>query len=213
MKFHYFLLLFILIPLFEAAGQSHSGFSLSLTGSYAPNLTVNDRNFANNRSIGLQASYFDEDYTRMEYSFLYSRGYDAAVSYVIGLSAAAVFQIIDDLRLKPGLGVQDFKMADRSCRTTWRSILDTIFDVDNKCSDDTHASFIGFISLEYQLADPFSLFLQTTYRAVLSSVRQESSVETVGPNGETSERTYYTTDRSLYNSGLSAGLGFRIYFN
>jgi len=149
----------------------------------------------------------------MEYSFLYSRGYDAAVSYVIGLSAAAVFQITDDLRLKPGVGIQEFKMADRSCRTTWRSILDTIFDVDNKCSDDTHASFIGFISLEYQLADPFSLFLQTTYRAVLSSVRKESSVETVGPNGETSERTYYTTDRSLYNSGLSAGLGFRIYFN
>ncbi|WP_069133421.1 hypothetical protein [Rhodohalobacter halophilus] len=214
MKFRYFLLLLMVTPLYEAAGQSHSGFSLSVTGSYAPTLTIYTDDIQNSASIGIQASYFDEDYTRMEYGFHYSRGYNNSVSYLMGLSAAAVFQITDGLRLKPGLGVQEFKMADRSCRTTWRSILDTIFDVDKQCRDDSHTSFIGFISLEYQLAEPFSLFLHTTYRTILSSVRKET--ETVlleGPNGETVERTNYTTDRSFYGSGTAVGAGFRIYFN
>ncbi len=199
---------------FSIQAQTHSGFSFGVSGSFSPDLQFYDGNFTNSQSLNFQASYFDADYTRMEYGFQYARGFDSSVSYVTGLSAAALFQITDQIRFKPGIGVQEFKMADRSCRTTWRSILNTIFDVNNECHDDSHTSFIGFISMEYQLAESFSLFLQTTYRTILSSVRQETGVELLeGPNGGTIERTSYTTDRSFYRGGVSTGIGFRVYFN
>lgn len=138
----------------------------------------------------------------MEYSLHYARGFDSSVSYVAGLSASAVFQLTDNIRVKPGLGIQEFKMADRNCRTTWRTILDSIFDLENQCSDDVHASFIGFTNLEYQISDPFSLFLQLSYRTILSNVREESGTDPIDE---------YDTDHSFYGSGFGFGAGIRIY--
>jgi len=199
MKFFTIILILTLAPLLSLQAQSHSGFSLGLSTNYSPELQFYEDSFSNSRSFNLHASYFDKDYTRMEYSFQYSRGFDSSVSYVAGLSAAVVIQLSDQLRLKPGVGIQEFKMADRSCRTTLRTVLDSIFDISDTCSDDVHASFTGFTNLEYQLTEPFSFFIQTTYRTFLSSVGHET--------GGGSE-----TDHSFYSSGFSLGGGFRVYF-
>ena len=212
MKFYTILSTILLIPLLSVEAQTHSGFSFDLSGSFSPELRFYDDNFGNSSAIHFRGSYFDRDYTRMEYSLQYARGFDSAVSYVAGLSASAVFQVTDKIRIKPGLGIQEFKMADRSCRTTWRTILDSIFDLDDQCSDDVHASFIGFTNLEYKLAEPFSFFLQMSYRTILSSVNKETGTELItGPNGESIERTNYATNHSFYGSGFGFSAGLRIY--
>lgn len=212
MKFYTILSAILLIPLLSVEGQTHSGFSFDLSGSFSPELRFYDDNFGTSSAVHFRGSYFDQDYTRMEYSLQYARGFDTSVSYVLGLSASAVFQLNDNIRVKPGLGIQEFKMSDRSCRTTWRTVLDSIFDVDDQCSDDVHASFIGFTNLEYQLSEPFSFFLQMSYRTILSNVSEESGTEIItGPNGESIERTNYTTDHSFYGSGFGFSTGIRIY--
>lgn len=199
MKFTPVFIVFILLQTLPIQAQTHSGFSLGVSGSYSPDLQFYNDSFTKSQSLNFQASYFDSDYTRMEYGLNYSRGFDSTVSYVFGLTAAAVFQLTDQMRLKPGIGVQEFKMADRSCRTTWRTVLDSIFDIDSSCSDDVHASFIGFANLEYQLTEPVSVFLQTTYRTMLSNVRRENV-------------TGSATEHSFYSSGMSFSAGIRFYF-
>lgn len=212
MKFISIFILLNVLPILSIQAQTHSGFSLGVSGSFSPDLQFYDGTFTNSQTLNFQASYFNEDYTRIEYGFQYARGFDSSVSYVTGLSAAAVFQISDQIRFKPGIGVQEFKMADRSCRTTWRTILDSVFDVSNSCSDDVHASFIGFTTLEYQLREPASIFLQATYRTMLSSVRRETGTEIItGPGGSSIERTNYNSDKSFYSSGVSFGVGIRFY--
>jgi len=202
MKFYTILSAILLIPLLSVEAQTHSGFSFDLSGSFSPELQFYYDSFVNSSAMHFRGSYFDKDYTRMEYSLHYARGFDSSVSYVAGLSASAVFQLTDNIRFKPGAGIQEFKMADRNCRTTWRTILDSIFDLDDQCSDNIHASFIGFTNLEYQISEPFSLFLQLSYRTILSNVREESGT---GSNG------VYDTEHLFYGSGFGFGAGIRIY--
>lgn len=93
MKFYTLLSAILLIPLLSVEAQSHSGFSFDLSGSFSPKLRLYEGNFGNSSAVLIQGSYFDKDYTRMEYSLQYVRGFDSAVSYVLGLSAAALVSV------------------------------------------------------------------------------------------------------------------------
>lgn len=210
-----FFLLIVLLTLFPltSTAQSNSPVGISLSSDFFPTFQLHEDRFSGSSVYSLQLSYYDRDSSRMEYILHYSRGYDQSISHSVGLSAAYVIDLSDRLFLKPGIGLDGYKLKNRSCRTSFRSILNKLFDVYEPCDDDVHTSFNPFLTLELQLSEPFSLFIRTSYRLMLSSTRyvKETITETT-PNGLEIEREVHGSKNSVYGAGYEVGLGIRLSF-
>lgn len=202
----------ILVPLSSAA-QYGSQVGFSINNDFFPGFILHEDRFPGSSVYTLQLSYYEPDYTRLEYALHYSRGYHQSVTYSAGFSAAYVIRLSDRFILKPGLGLDSYKFKDRSCRISIRSVLNSLFNIDEPCDDDVHASFNPFVTMELELAEPFSFFVQTSYRMMLSSTGyvKETFTET-GPNGREIEREISGTKHSFYGAGIGVGFGIKINF-
>lgn len=191
--------------------QEDSRIGLSINSDLFPEFRIHETDFNHSSAYGFQISFYDMDYTRLKFSFHYARGYHRTVSYSAGLSAGYVISLSDRFSLTPGLGVMNYKMADRTCRISFRSIMNTIFDVDESCPDDSHGSLNLFLSSEIEIAEPFSIFFQTGYRIMHNSVRMLERTETETlPGGGTIERKFYKRENSLHGTGFEFGIGIKI---
>jgi hypothetical protein len=188
----------LFIPL-SLSAQDDSNLGVGIQTDLFPGFQLLDNHFTYSRAYTLQLSFYDTRYTRLEYGVLYTRGYHHSISYSAGINAAYRVYLSDQFILKPGIGLDGYKLADRTCRTSIRSILDNIFNTGDTCTDDVHASFSPFIELEWRLVQPLSVYAQTTYRAMLSSTN-------------VSDESGFGTDHSFYGSGTGFGFGIRLYF-
>lgn len=205
-------LILLLIPqVMEAQDQVQRGFSLQK--SHFPDFQLDDTQLSPGSAYSLQFSYHDADYTRMEYRFHYTRGYDSSVSYSYGVSAAAVFPLSDHLFLKPGIGADRYLMADRECKSFVRAFLHSVFDTSDNCSDDLHSSFNPFIALEIKFSSPISVFIQTSYSMMHSNtVHKTETVTETYPDGSKYNFDRYESKNSLYGAGFGIGIGLRINY-
>jgi hypothetical protein len=191
--------------------QDDSRIGFSVNSGFSPAFQIHEAEFTPGYTYGFQLSFYDSDFTRLRYAFYYSRGYHRSVSYSAGLSAGYVISMADWFSLTPGLGVTDYKMKDRTCRTSLRSILNTLFDVNESCPDDSHVSFNPFLAAELKLSEPFSILLQVNYHVMLSNVRHLKEIQTETlPDGTTIEREIYESGNSFYSGGIGLGIGFKI---
>ncbi|WP_234567518.1 hypothetical protein [Rhodohalobacter sp. 614A] len=205
-------MLLVIVPL-SGIAQHHSPIGVSIYSDFFPGFKLHKNRFTGSSVYSLQLSFYDRDYTRMEYTLHYSRGYDSSISHSVGLSAAYVIGLSNRFLLKPGLGLDGYKLTDRSCHTTFRSILNKIFDIYEPCDDDIHTSFNPFLAFEARLSEHLSLFIRTSYRLMLSSTDyvKETITETA-PNGEEITRDIHGTEHSVYGAGYGIGMGLRINF-
>lgn len=193
--------------------QEHSRIKLSLNSDFFPEFRIHEAEYTPSSAYGFQLSFYDMYYTRLKYSFHYARGYHRSVSYSAGLSAGYVISLSDRFSLTSGLGVMEYKMKDRTCQISFRSIMNTLFDVYEPCSDDSHVSFNPFLTAELKISEPFSILIQANYRAMLSNVRYlEETYTESRPNGGTIEHEIYETKNSFYGAGLGIGIALRINF-
>lgn len=208
-------LLIVFVVGFSAGvqAQEESRIGLSINSDFFPEFRIDEAEYTPSSAYGFQLSFYDMNYTRLRFSFHYARGYHQSVSYTAGLSAGYVISLSDRFSLTPGLGVMEYKMADRTCRFSFRSVMNTLFDVYESCPDDSHVSFNPFLEAELKLSEPFSILIQANYRAMLSNVRHlnETQTETL-PGGGTIEREFYETENSFYGSGFGIGVALRINF-
>lgn len=212
MRIFLLLAVLILVPLSSAA-QYNSQIGFSINNDFFPGFTLHEDRFPGSSVYTLQLSYYEPDYTRLEYSLHYSRGYHQSVTYSAGFSAAYVIQLSDQFILKPGLGLDSYKLKDRTCRISFRLVMNSLFDVYEPCDDDVHASFNPFVTMKLELAEPLSIFVQTSYRAMLSSTDYvKGTITETGPNGGKIEREISGTKHSFYGAGLGVGFGIRINF-
>lgn len=215
MKFRYLIMaFFLLLPfLLSAQDQEAPPFGLSLHGGLFPEFTLNDNQFSESSFFDLRAHLYDQKNTRLEFTLNYSRGYHPSVSYSYGLSAGYRFRLGDSGVLKTSFGIENYKLRDRECRSTVRTILNALFDVDDSCSDDVHASFNPAVALEVNITGPVWLVFEATYRAMLSSTEyeKETVVETT-PDGTDRVVTERGTEHAFYGAGLGLGTGIRINF-
>ena len=191
-----FVLTILLIPL-SLSAQDDSYLGAGIQTDLFPGFQLLDNHFTYSRAYTLQLSFYDTRYTRLEYGVRYTRGYHQSISYSAGINAAYRVYLSDQFILKPGIGLDGYKLSDRTCRTSIRSILDNIFNKGDSCTDDVHASFSPFIELEWRILKPLSVYVQSVYRAMLSStnVSDESG-----------------SDHSFYGSGTGFGIGMRVNF-
>lgn len=193
----------------DVYAQEDSRIVLSINSGFFPEFRIHEAEYTPSSAYSFQLSFYDMDDTRLRYSFHYARGYHRSVSYSAGLSAGYVIPLSDRFSLTPGLGVMNYKMADRTCRISFRSIMNTIFDVDESCPDDSHGSLNLFLSSEIKITEPFSIFLQTGYRIMHNSIRMLERTETL-PGGGTIERKFYKRENSLHGTGLEFGIGIKM---
>src|SRR5690625_7539094 len=107
----------------------------------------------------------------------------------------------------------EYKMKDRNCQISFRSIMNTLFDVYEPCSDDSHVSFNPFLTAELKISEPFSILIQANYRAMLINVRYlEETYTESRPNGSTIEHEIYETKNSIYYYGLDIGIRLILNF-
>jgi hypothetical protein len=193
-----FILTILLIPL-SLSAQDDSYLGVGIQTDLFPGFQLLDDHFTDSRAYTLQLTFYDARYTRLEYGVRYTRGYHQSISYSAGMNAAYRVNLSDQFTLKPGIGMDGYKLADRTCRTSIRSILDNIFNVGGPCTDDVHASFSPFIELEWRMVKSISVYAQTEYRAMLSSTH-------------VSNESGSSTDHTFYGSGTRFGIGIRLNF-
>ncbi len=193
--------------------QEESKIGLSINSDFFPEFRIHEAEYIPSSAYGFQLSFYDMDYTRLRYSFHYARGYHRSVSYSAGLSAGYVIYLSSRVLLTPGIGVMEYKMEDRTCRISFRSVMNMLFNVYESCPDDSHVSFNPFLETEVKLSEPISIMLQVNYRAMLSNVRhlRETYTETQ-PDGGTIEYEIHETNNSFYGAGLGIGIALRINF-
>lgn len=178
--------------------QSESRIGLSFGSEYIPALSIEGSDFNPGAAYEFQLYFYDASVTRLHVGLHYSRGYHSSISYSAGLSAGYVISLSDRLTLTPGLEITDFKMSERNCRTSFRSVLNTIFDADDPCVDNSHISFNPNLTATFSISGPFSLNLQAGYRTMLSNMhREKERVSEPIPGGGSIERTYYESTRSF----------------
>lgn len=215
MKVRFFVtVLFLLIPfLLTAQNREEPEFGLSLHGGLFPEFTLDGNEFAESPIFDLRAHLYDQKHTRLEYTLNYTRGYHPSVSYSYGLSVGYRLRLGDSGVLKTSLGIENYKLRDRECRSTVRTILNAIFDVDDSCSDDVHASFNPAAALEVNIAGSVWFVAEATYRLMLSSTAYEKEriLETT-PDGTDRMVTERGIDHALYGAGFGLGTGIRINF-
>ncbi len=213
MKQLFFIFTIFMIFYENGVSQVHSGAGVSFKSDHFPEFRLHDNQFTGSSAYTLQFTFFDRDYTRMEYGLHYTRGYDAAISYSAGFSAAYVIMLTERFFLKPGLGLDGYKMKNRTCRTPFRSVMNRVFNVHEPCPDDVHTSFNPFLIMELKISEPVSFFFQTTYRAMLSSV-DVSDQNATGHGGDANSPGVPSqkTEHSFYSAGSGFGFGLRIHF-
>jgi len=191
--------------------QSENQIGVMLHTGYFPELRIHDSHFSPSMAYGLQVYYYDADYTRLRFGFHYARGYHRSVSYSPGFSVGYVIPLSKTVSLTPEIGLMNYKMEDRTCRVSFRSIMNTLFNVYEPCPDDSHGSINLFVSSEIEIAGPFSIFFRTGYRFMHSSVRRlvDTETETL-PSGVTITREYHKTENSFFGTGLEFGVGIKI---
>jgi len=193
--------------------QDSSGFGFSLGSDYFNELLVNETSYSSAKTVTYELSFYDYDYTRLEYSLNHTRGYNSDISYSYGFSAAYILQLSPSITLKPGIGIDGFKMIDRQCKSVMGSFFRNLFNTDDQCIDDVHASFMPFLETNIQIAKPLSVYLKTGYRTFLSSVHSEVPAADESPTDiGNKNRTRLKSDHSFYGSGLGFGAGLRIDF-
>jgi hypothetical protein len=203
-------LILLLTPqVMEAQDQAERG--LSFQTSHFPDFRVDDSQFSPGSAYSLKFSYHDVDYSRMEYRFHYTRGYDSSVSYSYGVSAAAVFPLSDHLFLKPGVGADRYLMADRVCKSFVRAVLHSVFDTSDNCNDDLHSSINPFIALEIKFSSSISVVLQSSYRMMLSNTMHKIETETA-PDGNEYKYDRFKSKNSFYSAGFGIGVGLKINY-
>ncbi|WP_340106571.1 hypothetical protein [Rhodohalobacter sp. 8-1] len=196
-----------------AHAQEKSRFGLSFERDQLRNFRIDNRTFNESRSYTIRFSFFENNYTNIEYSLHHTRGYDEFVAYSFGLSAAYVISIADDVVLKPGISFDAFKLKDRKCKSFMKSMFRAVFDVDdNKCDDDQHTSFTPQLTAEISISDPVSIFFRTDYRLMYSIVEYEEVVTEISSSGEPSNVKRYGTDHSFYGAGIGFGAGLKYNF-
>ncbi|REL24617.1 hypothetical protein DYD21_17275 [Rhodohalobacter sp. SW132] len=206
------LILFWMAPL-SAHAQEYSTFGISVGTDYFSELLVHEHRYTGASTLSIELSFYDFDYTRLEYSLNHTRGYNPDISYTYGFSAAYVLPLSGSVTLKPGLGIDGFKMSDRECKSFVRSFFRNVFNTDDHCLDDVHASFMPFMKAEIRVANPLAIYLKSGYRTFLSSVHREVSAGDVSStDNHTEQNTRLKTDHSFYGSGLGFSAGLRIDF-
>lgn len=205
-------LILILTPqVMKAQDQAERGFSFQT--SHFPDFRVDDSQFSPGAAYSLQFSYHDVDYSRMEYRFHYTRGYDSSVSYSYGVSAAAVFPLSDHLFLKPGVGADRYLMADRGCKSFARAVFHSVFDASDNCNDDLHSSINPFIALEIKFRSSISVVLQSSYRMMLSNkMHKIETVTETAPDGSEYKNDRFKSKNSFYSAGFGIGVGLKINY-
>lgn len=215
MKLRFFItILVLLIPcLLAAQGRDVQKVGLSFNRGLFPEFTLDGNQFAESSVFDLRAHFYDQKNTRLEYTLNYTRGYHSSISYSYGFSAAYRFHVGDVGVLKTSLGIENYKLRDRECRSTVRTILNVLFEVEDSCSDDAHASFNPAVALEVNITGPLWLVFETTYRAMLSRTDyEEEFVLETRPDGTERVVTQRGTDHALYGAGLGVGAGIRVNF-
>lgn len=212
MKITLALFTLFLIPS-AASGQGESRFSLSLQTGLMPDFQLTGEAPATgSTAYGIELAFDDRDYSRMRYAFSYSRGYHSTVSYAAGLSAGVVIPFTGRLSLEPGIEVANFRMKDRQCRTSFRTILNALFDAYDSCEDDSHISYRPYLATEWKLSEPLSILFRTDYRFMMSHTWQTTGSEkTSSPDGGQVEREYRESERRFYRAGpgFTAAIRFR----
>jgi len=215
MKLRFFItILVLLIPcLLAAQGRDMPKVGLNFHRGLFQEFTLDGNQFAESSIFDLRAHFYDQKNTRLEYTLNYTRGYHPSISYSYGFSAAYRFHVGDVGVLKTSLGIENYKLRDRECRSTVRTILNVLFEVEDSCSDDVHASFNPAVALEVNITGPVWLVFETTYRAMLSSTEYEEKVvlET-RPDGTERVVTQRGIDHAFYGAGLGVGAGIRVNF-
>lgn len=214
MKTRLFIILLILFPVFlSAQSQETSRLGLSVHRGLFPSFSLDESEFSGSSVFDLRAHFYDVSHSRLEYTLNYKRGYHPSVSYSYGLSAGYRIKLGDRGVLKPAFGIENYKLRDRECRSAVKTILNALFDVDDSCSDDVHASFNPSVALEMNISGPVWIVLDVTYRAMLSSTSyvKETITETA-PDGSERENKIRGTEHSFYGAGFGAGTGIRINF-
>lgn len=207
-----FLLIFLVLPIL-AHTQNLDRTSISFQNDYFRNFQIDEGQYPSSSAYTIKLSYYNSDYTRLEYSGHYSSGYHKSVSYSTGLAAAYVIHATDRFSLKPGLGLETYRMEDRNCKSIIRGILMTILNSEDDCSDDVHTSINPSMEIEMMMGTAFSLFVESSYRLMLSSVGYVKDTKTGStPEGEEYEYKVTGTRNSIYGAGLGIGIGLRINF-
>lgn len=213
MKFTFIIVVVCSFVSATSFAQQAPEFSLSLHGGLFPEFTIHDDDFTESTVLDFRAHMFDKHNTRLEYTLNFSLGYDPSVFYSYGISAGVPIQLGDRGVLKPGFGLENYKLKNRECSSTVRTILNALFNVDDPCSDDVHASFNPSLALEMNIAGRVWIVFDATYRAMLSSTHEvrETITETY-PDGTEREFDISETRHSFYGAGLGFGTGIRINF-
>lgn len=192
-------------------GQENSKLGLSITSSFFPEFRLLEASVSPGMAHGVQVSFYDSKFSWMRYSFHYARGYHKPVAYSAGLSAGYVIPLSGRFSLTPGLGVTEYKMKDRTCRISFQSVMNKLFNIYEPCPDDSHVSFNPFLSAGFKLSGPFSIALSMDYRAMLSNVRRLKETKTEPlPGGGSITYEFYETEKAFYKAGLGVGIAFRV---
>lgn len=204
-----FLLLILLAPLISTA---QSGPGISFSRNHFPVFHLDEDRFPGTAAYTIALSYHDQDYTQLEFSVHHSRGYDRSVSYSYGLSAGYVASLSETVSLKAGLGADVYRMRDRECKSFIRGVMILLFDADDDCADDHHASLNPFIAAEVQVAEPLSLFLQTSFRGMISNTRETEGTRTeTTPDGGQVTYDIIETKNSSYAAGVGLAIGIKLH--
>lgn len=206
------ILYIVTIPL-SGLAQNHPKAGVSIIQDHFSKFQIHENNYLGSTAYTLKASFYDPDYTRLEYSLHHTRGYGSSVAYSYGFSAAYVIRFTDQFYLKPGLGLDGYKMKERECKSVIRSIISTLFNTNDYCDDDVHASFNPFVEMELKVNESISIVAATNYRAMLSStaVVEETVVENEH-KGRVIQYQNKGTKHTFYKAGISFGMGLRINF-
>lgn len=197
-----------------AQAQEKSRFSLSFERDQLRNFRIDNQKYNESRSYTFRFSFFDEKYTNIEYGLHHTRGYNESVTYSFGLSAAYVLPITEDIVLKPGISFDAFKLKDRKCTSFMKSIVGSVFGMNNAAEYDQHTSFTPQITAEISISKPMSVFFRSDYRFMHSIVKYERDVNDTNPDGEQTKVNGQKseTDHSFYGAGIGFGAGLRYNF-
>jgi hypothetical protein len=196
-----------------AQAQEKNRFGLSIERDQLRNFRIDNSKNSESTSYTFRFSFYEVKYTNIEYSLHHTRGYDESISYSFGFAAVYVLRLSDDVLLKPGISIDAFKLRDRKCKSFMKSVIRSVFDVDDsKCDDDQHTSFTPQLTAEITISDPISIFFRTDYRLMYSIVDYEDEVAENNIDGDQSNVQDRGTKHSFYGAGIGFGAGVRYNF-